>query len=72
MIDVLLLAREHSAGEVEQAVRGALTAGAHDGRAVAVLCSRGARVEPRPLTISHCACRGSGRHRQRSANMTSC
>ena len=49
MIDVLLLAREHSAGEVEQAVRGALTAGAHDGRAVAVLCSRGARVEPRAL-----------------------
>ena len=49
MIDVLLLAREHSAGEVEQAVRGALTAGAHDGRAVAVLCSRGVRVEPPAL-----------------------
>jgi transposase len=49
MIDVLLLAREHSAGEVEQAVRGALTAGAHDGRAVAVLTSRGSRAVPREL-----------------------
>ena len=37
MVDVLMLAREHSASEVELAVRGALTAGAHDGRAVAVL-----------------------------------
>jgi transposase len=45
MVDVLMLAREHSAGEVELAVRGALTAGAHDGRAVAVLASRGARVK---------------------------
>lgn len=49
MIDVLLLAREHTPSEVEQAVRGALIAGAHDGRAVAVLCSRGARVEPPAL-----------------------
>jgi transposase len=44
MVDVLVLAREHSASEVELAVRGALTAGAHDGRAVAVLVSRGSRV----------------------------
>ena len=44
MVDVLVLAREHSASEVELAVRGALTAGAHDGRAVAVLASRGSRV----------------------------
>ncbi|MGH2930683.1 MAG: Mu transposase domain-containing protein, partial [Solirubrobacteraceae bacterium] len=44
MVDVLLLAREHSPGEVEQAVRGALAAGAYDGRAVAVLVSRGSRV----------------------------
>ncbi len=43
MVDVLILAREHTPGEVEQAVRGALTAGAHDGRAVAVLVSRRAR-----------------------------
>ena len=49
MVDVLLLAREHSAGEVEQAVRGALIAGAHDGRAVAVLTSRGSRALPREL-----------------------
>jgi hypothetical protein len=44
MVDVLMLAREHSASEVELAVRGALTAGAHDGRAVAVLASRASRV----------------------------
>jgi transposase len=44
MVDVLMLAREHSPGEVEQAVRGALSAGAHDGRAVAVLARRGART----------------------------
>ena len=43
MVDVLLLAREHSAGHVELAVRGALTAGAHDGRAVGVLARRGDR-----------------------------
>lgn len=49
MIDVLLLAREHAPGEVEQAVRGALTAGAHDGRAVAVLAHRGTRVKPGTL-----------------------
>lgn len=45
MVDVLMLAREHSASEVELAVRGALAAGAHDGRAVAVLASRGARAK---------------------------
>jgi hypothetical protein len=46
MVDVLMLAREHSTGEVELAVRGALAAGAHDGRAVAVLASRsGARAK---------------------------
>jgi transposase len=45
MVDVLMLAREHGGSEVELAVRGALTAGAHDGRAVAVLARRGARTE---------------------------
>ena len=45
MVDVLILAREHSASEVELAVRGALTAGAHDGRAVSVLVSRSARAK---------------------------
>ena len=34
MVDVLLLAREHSPARLELAVRGALAAGAHDGRAV--------------------------------------
>jgi transposase len=40
MVDVLLLAREHGANHVELAVRGALAAGAHDGRAVGVLARR--------------------------------
>jgi transposase len=48
MVDVLMLTREHGPGELELAVRGALTAGAHDGRAVAVLAGRGARPE-RPM-----------------------
>jgi hypothetical protein len=53
MVDVLLLCRDHSPAAVELAVRGALTAGAHDGRAVAVLASRAqsaGRVAPAPLT----------------------
>ena len=37
MVDVLLLAREHSPARLELAVRGALAAGAHDGRAVGLL-----------------------------------
>jgi len=40
MIDVLMLCREHGAARVELGVRGALAAGAHDGRAVAVLVGR--------------------------------
>ena len=40
MVDVLLLAREHGPARAELAVRGALAAGAHDGRAVAVLARR--------------------------------
>jgi transposase len=43
MVDVLLLAREHSAARLELAVRGALAAGAHDGRAVGVLARRAER-----------------------------
>ena len=54
MVDVLLLCRDHGLAVVELAVRGALTAGAHDGRAVAVLASRAhscaGRVAPAPLT----------------------
>ena len=51
MVDVLLLCREHPAGQVELAVRGALAAGAHDGRAVALLVSRSARPQPAALEI---------------------
>jgi transposase len=40
MVDVLMLVREHGAARVELAVRGALAAGAIDGRAVAVLARR--------------------------------
>ena len=40
MVDVLMLCREHGPATVELAVRGALAAGAIDGRAVAVLARR--------------------------------
>jgi len=40
MVDVLMLCREHGPERVVLAVRGALAAGAHDGRAVAVLARR--------------------------------
>jgi transposase len=53
IVEVVLLCREHGPDRVELAVRGALTAGAIDGRAVAVLARRadGARSEPpAPLT----------------------
>jgi transposase len=46
MVDVLLLCRELSPARVELAVRGALAAGAHDGRAVAVLARRSERQAP--------------------------
>ncbi len=49
MVDVLLLVREHGKERVELAVRGALTAGAHDGRAVALLAGRQARQGPEAL-----------------------
>jgi hypothetical protein len=48
MVDVVLLCREHGPEEVELAVRGALTAGAIDGGAVAVLTRRA--DSPRPDT----------------------
>jgi hypothetical protein len=50
MVDVLLLCRELPAPQVELAVRGALTAGALDGRAVQVLARRTERHQPGPLT----------------------
>lgn len=49
MVDVLLLAREHGPERTELAVRGALAAGAHDGRAVQILARRCQRSEPAPL-----------------------
>ena len=50
MVDVLLLCRELPAAQVELAVRGALAAGALDGRAVQVLARRAERAQPGPLT----------------------
>jgi transposase len=53
MVDVVLLCRDHGPDEVALAVRGALTAGAIDGRAVAVLARRAQRTTPpapAPLT----------------------
>ena len=49
MVDVLLLCREHAAARVELAVRGALAAGAHDGRAVALLARQSKRPAQLPL-----------------------
>jgi transposase len=46
MVDVLMLCREHGPARVELAVRGALAAGAIDGRAVAVLARRTSPAAP--------------------------
>jgi transposase len=51
MVDVLLLARELPPARVELAVRGALAAGATDGRAVALLARRAERPAPRPIDL---------------------
>ncbi len=51
MVDVLLLHRELSARAVELAVRGALAAGAHDGRAVALLARRSERTVAPALEV---------------------
>jgi transposase len=53
MVEVVLLCREHGPERVELAVRGALAAGAIDGRAVAVLARRADSIRlepPAPLT----------------------
>ena len=50
MVDVLLLCRELPIAQVELAVRGALAAGAIDGRAVQVLARRAERTQSDPLT----------------------
>jgi transposase len=49
MVDVLLLCRDHGPDRVELAVKGALAAGAHDGRAVALLASRTDQRPSQPL-----------------------
>jgi hypothetical protein len=46
-----LLCREHGPARVELAVRGALTAGAHDGRAVAILARQAQRPTPAALEL---------------------
>jgi transposase len=51
IVDVLLLCREHDPAAVELAVRGALAAGAIDGRAVALLVDRQQRPTPEPLEL---------------------
>lgn len=51
IVDVLLLCREHGPARVELAVRGALTAGAHDGRAVAILARQAQRPTPAALEL---------------------
>jgi hypothetical protein len=51
IVDVLLLCREHGPARVELAVRGALAAGAHDGRAVAVLARQAQRPTPTLLDV---------------------
>jgi hypothetical protein len=48
---VLLLCREHGPARVELAVRGALAAGAHDGRAVAILARQADRPAPPALEL---------------------
>ena len=51
MVDVLLLARELAPARLELAVRGALAAGATDGRAVALLARRAERPAPQPIEL---------------------
>jgi hypothetical protein len=51
IVDVLMLCREHGPERVELAVRGALAAGAHDGRAVAVLARQVQRPTPAALEL---------------------
>jgi hypothetical protein len=52
MVDVLMLAREHGPAQAELAVRGALAAGAHDGRAVAVLARRAHTTAAAPAQLT--------------------
>jgi hypothetical protein len=60
MVDVLMLCREHGPEPVELAVRGALAAGAHDGRAVAVLVNRTTRPQAAALELDDAGLAGVG------------
>jgi len=51
MVDVLLLCRDHGPDRIVLAVRGTLTAGAIDGRAVAVLARRAQTVPAAPAVL---------------------
>ena len=51
MVDVVMLAREHGPDQAALAVRGALAAGAHDGRAVAVLARRADTAPTAPALL---------------------
>jgi Flp pilus assembly protein TadB len=51
MVDVLMLCREHPVARVELAVCGALTAGAHDGKAVALLARQAQRPAVAALEV---------------------
>jgi len=51
IVDVLMLCREHPVARVELAVRGALAAGAHDGRAVALLARQSQRPAAAALQV---------------------
>jgi transposase len=57
MVDVLMLCREYGPVRVELAVRGALAAGAIDGRAVAVLARRVDTQPPPPAPLTDLAAR---------------
>jgi hypothetical protein len=52
MVDVLMLAHEHGPARVELAVRGALAAGAVDGKAVAILARRTTRASGPPVPLT--------------------
>jgi hypothetical protein len=51
MVDVLMLCREHGPERIALAISGALLAGAHDGRAVALLARRHERRAPPTLDV---------------------
>lgn len=51
MVEVLILLRDHDPEIVQRAVLGALAAGAHDGRAVALLVGRQTRPQPAAVEI---------------------